>query len=273
MSRHPFDLLMELRTSEIRLDCAALHLARDVYPTMSLSRYLSTLDEMAEAVAALRPGSAANLRYEAMHAVLVRGYELTGTCHSYYDPENFYLNHVLDARRGIPISLSIVWIEVARRLKWPVSGVALPGNFIVRFDDPDRFVLATPFHDGRSLSIDDCQVLVKERFDGRIPFLMEYLRPINTRGILLRVLKNLRNVYLSMGDWRRAETIVRRMMAVEPGNVRHLRDLAALCARQGNVQGAAAHLQLYLRRLPDGRDAHITRRNLQQLRAALLARN
>jgi regulator of sirC expression with transglutaminase-like and TPR domain len=273
MSRHPFDLLMELKTSQIRLDCAALHLARDVYPALNITRYLSALDTMADEVAALRAGLAANLRYEAMHEVLVESHNLTGNPRDYYDPENSYLNRVLDARLGIPISLSIVWIEVARRLKWPVSGVALPGHFIVRFDDPDRFVLANPFHDGSSLSIDDCQLLVKEGFHGKLPFTTEYLKPVDTRGILLRMLRNLRNIYLARNDLTRVADILRRMAAVEPQNGRHLQDLAAVCTRQGDVRGAAAHLEVYLRRLPNGRDSQLVRHNLKQLRAALLARN
>ena len=216
MSRHPFDLLMELKTDEVRLDCAALHLARDVYPGLNVQRYLDALDTMAQQVAELRPGLAANLRYEAMHEVLVEEHNLTGNPADFFDPENSYLNRVLDAGLGIPISLSVVWIEVARRLKWPVSGVALPGNFLVRFDDPERFVLANPFHDGCSLSIDECQLLVKERFEGKLTFTTDYLRPVKNRSILLRLLSNLKNIYLAHNDLERVAGVLHRMVAIQP---------------------------------------------------------
>ncbi len=273
MRRHPFDLLMELKTSQIRLDCAALHLARDFYPSLNISKYLQRLDALAEDVAALRPGLAANLRYEALRAVLVDECGLTGNHTDYYDPQNSLLNCVLDSGRGTSISLSVVWMEVARRLKWPVSGVGLPGHFIVRFDDPERFVLANPFHEGRALSVDDCRVLVRESFEGRIPFTTAYLKPVNKRGILLRVLRNLRNIYLANDDLVSVSTILRRMAAVEPMNGRHLQDLAAICARQGNVRGAWAFLELYQQRVPNAHDADLVQHNLHQLHAAILAWN
>jgi regulator of sirC expression with transglutaminase-like and TPR domain len=250
MSYHPFDLLMELDTDQIRLDCAALHLARDVYPTLNIRRYLEQLDALAAAVADLRPGLSANLRYEALRQVIADQHGLIGNEEHYYDPANSYLNHVLDTRRGIPISLSIVWLEVGRRLKWPMGGVALPGHFIVRFDDRERFVLADPFNAGRTLTLDDCQNLVERSFEGKVRFSLDYLKPVNTRGILLRLLRNLRNIYLTHNDLPRVADILLRMSAVEPGNGRHLQDLAAVCCRRGDVRGAAAHLELYLHRSP-----------------------
>ncbi len=273
MSNHAFDLLMELDTDQIRLDCAALHLARDVFPTLSMPRYLGALDELAARVAALRPGLAANLRYAAMREVLVEECGLTGNRDAYYDPDNSYLNRVIDSHVGIPISLSIVWVEVARRLKWPVAGVALPGHFIVRFDDRERFVLADPFHDGRSLAVKDCRRLIRERFGDRITFTATLLEPANPRAVLLRVLQNLRNIYLAQNDLPRVANILRRMAAVEPQNGRHVQELAAVYCRQGDVRGAYAHLALYLHRTPHAHDSRRVRQNLQLLQAALMALN
>ena len=273
MSRHPFDLLMELRSELIRLDCAALHLAHDAYPALDVRRYLVRLDEMAEDVAAQRPGLSAIWRYEAMSRIVVERYGLTGNHDDYYDPDNGYLHCVLDRRRGIPISLSIVWLAVARRLKWPVSGVAFPGHFLVRFDDPERLVLADPFHDGRTLSLDDCRHMLAERYDRKIELRPSLLKPVGTRAILARVLRNLRNIYLANDDWPRLMLTLRRMAAVEPRNGRHLQELAAVCCRRGDVRGACAHLELYLRRVPEGPDARLARHNLRQLHVALIALN
>jgi regulator of sirC expression with transglutaminase-like and TPR domain len=273
MTRHPFDLLMELDSSFIRLDCAALHLARDAYPTLNVGRYLATLDQLADEVAALRPGLSAPLRFEALRTVLVGEYGFTGNHSDYYAPENSYLNRVLDTQRGIPISLAVLWVEVGRRLKWPVEGVGLPGHFLVRIDDAERFVLADPFNDGRPLSIDDCQQLVQDSFDGKVHFSLEFLRSVDARGMLLRMLKNLRGIYLAHNDLPRVATILRRMAAVEPGNGRHLQELAAVCCRQGDVRGACAHLHLYLHRAPNALDSKLVRTNLRQLEAALVALN
>lgn len=273
MSRHPFDLLMELGTDQIWLDCAALHLAHDAYPNISISYYLGVLDSMAAEVGALRPGLAANLRYRALRSVLVESYSLTGTPTIDNPPETIYLNRVLDRGLGVPISLSIVWIEVARRLKWPVSGVALPGHFFVRLDDPERFVLADPFRDGQALTLTECERLVEEATGGKVPFTMDLLKPVDTREVLVQLLRALRNTYLAANDMARLTGVLRRLAAADPANGQHLQDLAAVCCRRGDVRGAYAHLALCLRRSPRGSDAQIVRDNLQKLHAAMLALN
>lgn len=271
-SRHPFDMLVELPARHIRLDCAALHLARDESPHLNLGVYLRRLDRLAEEVADCRPGLSAPLRYEAMRTVLCARHEFRGNTDEYYDPRNCYLNHVLDRRTGMPITLSIVWMEVARRLKWPVGGVALPGHFIVRFDDPERFVLADPFHDGRTLSLADCRKLARRQPDGG-GFSRRRLQPVGVRAVLARLLGNLRCIYLAQRDWQRVAAVLQRLMALEPHRGRHLRDLAAVYARQGDVRGAHGCLTAYLDRAPDARDVANVQCNLRRLEAALAAMN
>lgn len=273
MLSHPFDLLMELDTADIRLDCAALYLARDVYPYLAISPYLSRLDAIASDVADLRPGLSATLRYQAMREVLVRDYALRGNEDDYYDPQNSYLNRVLDRGLGVPISLSIVWLEVARRLKWPVSGLGLPGHFIVRFDDDERFVLADPFRDGRTLAIDDCHQILDYYFDGKVPFSPEFLHPVNVRRILARTLNNLRNLYIVNRDWDRVADVLRRLATVEPHNVRHLYELAGLLYRQGDIRTAYAHLSSYLKRQPNSGERVLTREKLAHLEAVIASLN
>lgn len=273
MNRHPFDLLMELDSSQIRLDCAALHLARDVYPGLNISRYLDVLDELADAVAAQRPGLSANLRYMAMRRVLVDEFGLRGEPDDYYAPENSYLNHVLDTRRGIPISLAVVWIEVGRRLKWPVRGVGLPGHFLVRIDDAERFVLVDVFGGGRTLDLDDCRQLLRELSGDTIRLTARHLEPVDSRAVLRRMLENLRRIFMARGDLARLAVVLRRLVAVEPVGGRYLQELATVHYRLGDVRSACAHLRLYLEREPDAEDSALARSNLRQLRAALLARN
>jgi regulator of sirC expression with transglutaminase-like and TPR domain len=273
MVSHPFDTLMELDAKDIHLDCAALHLARDVYPDLVMSSYLSRLDAMASDVASLRPGLSATLRYEAMRQVLVGDDELRGNENDYYDPENSYLNRVLDRRLGIPISLSIVWLEVARRLKWPVAGLGFPGHFIIRFDDHEHFVLVDPFRDGRTLAIDDCHRILDYHFDGKVPFTPEFLQPVGARSILARLLKNLRNIYIANRDWQRVADVLRRLAAVEPDNVRHVHELAALLCRHGDIRTAFVHLSAYLERRSDAHGQVPVPEKLAHLAAILASLN
>lgn len=270
---HPFDLLMEMDTVDIRLDCAALHLARDAYPNLAIATYLSRLDAIARDVAGMRPGLSATLRYEAMRQVLVGNHQLRGNADDYYDPDNSYLNRVLDRRLGIPISLSIIWLEVARRLKWPVAGLGLPGHFIIRFDDDERFVLVDPFRDGRTLAIDDCRRILDHYFDGKVPFSPAFLQPVDVRFILARVLNNLRNIYTVNRDWTRLAAVLRRLAAVEPGNVRHLHELAGLFYQQGDLCTAHAELAVYLQRQPNADDQYRVREKLAHLEAVIASLN
>ncbi|MCH7592176.1 MAG: transglutaminase family protein [Planctomycetes bacterium] len=259
MTSHAFDLLMELDTTDIRLDCAALHLARDAYPYLHIHEYTEKLDALAGQVAELRPGISAVRRYHAMREVLVGEFDLRGDGEAYYDPESNYLNRVIDRRRGIPISLSIVWIEVGRRLKWPVAGVAFPGHFLVRFDDPQQFVLADPFHDGQALSVDECRHMLKTQFVGEVPFTDDFLKPADTRSILTRMLNNLRLAYLFNADWQKLGPVLRHLVSVERENGRHLQELAAL--------------DYYLDRLPNGADCVLVRRHFKCLATAMAYRN
>lgn len=274
MWRHPFDELMELDSDDIHLDCAALHLARDVYPDLDVPRWLGVLDEMADAVAKRRPGLASPQRYAALREVLVEQYELAGNAEEYYAPDNSYLNRVLEERRGIPVSLALVWVEVGRRLKWPVAGVGLPGHFLVRVDDPERFIVADPFNEGRSLSLDDCRELVEERFGKKAAFSTAMLEPVATRPFLSRLLDNLRSIYLTEQEWSRLEQVLQRLLALEPENSQHVHDLAAVRWRQGDLVSAYRHLAVYLDHAPGAkRDQSVLKASLRQLQAAIAGLN
>lgn len=273
MNTHPFDLLMELNTADIRLDCAALHLARDAHPGTALPTYLARLDALANDVADMRPGLSASLRYEAMREVLVHHHALRGNEDDYYDPDNSYLNRVLERGLGVPISLSIVWLEVARRLKWPVAGLGLPGHFVIRFDDDERFVLVDPFRNGRTITIDDCRGILDHYFDGQVKFTPDYLKPVDTRSILARMLNNLRGIYLANRDWLRLADVLRRLASVEPRDPRHLHELAALLYRQGDLRSAHAHLSCCLESQPNADDQILVRERIAHLEAVLASLN
>lgn len=271
---HPFDLLMELPTAAIRLDFASLHLARDLYGEFDPFVFVARIDELANEVAQRRPGLTAPLRYEAMREVLVEEHGFRGNSEDYYDPENSYLNRVIESKRGIPISLSILWIEVARRLKWPVAGVGFPGHFLVRFDDADHLVLVDPFREGMSLNVEDCQKILAHHFEGKVAFSPEFLEPVDARSILARLLNNLRSIYLVNHDWSRLEDVLQRLAAVDPTNSRHREELAALRYRQGDVRSAYAHLlATWVHAGGDSDERVMVQKRLRHLEAALAAMN
>lgn len=273
MSRHPFDQLMTLADEQIRLDCAALHLARDVYPQLDLHVWLERLDALAGEVGDLRPGRTAPLRYRAMREVLVERHGFRGNFADYDDPQNSYLNRVLERRTGLPITLAVVWIEVGRRLKWPVAGVGLPGHFLVRVDDPERFVLADVFNEGRSLALEDCAELVRDQFGDKLEFKPEMLEPTTTRDVLVRMLNNLRALYFSTDDWTRLSDVLERLRAAQPENARLLQELAAAYFHRGEFQSARAHLAAYLQQAPDADDSALVRHSMERIESYMAALN
>jgi regulator of sirC expression with transglutaminase-like and TPR domain len=276
---HPFDQLLQLDTAYIKLDCAALHFATDVYPELNLHRYLTQLDWYADEVRKLRPANDAIARYEALREVLVENHGFHGNADDYYDPRNSYLNCILDRKIGVPIGLSVVWLAVAQRLNWPVVGIGFPRHFLIRFDDRDRFVIADPFYDGRSLSLDDCRQLLddtRDAFDESprpTKLKPEYLAPLDTRAIVRRMLNNLRTVYMINNDWPALENVLKRLAALDARKGRHLCELAALHARMGNMKRAYAHLALFLEREPRSADTPLIRHSMQRLEAAISALN
>ena len=180
---------------------------------------------------------------------------------------------MLDRGLGVPISLSIVWLEVARRLKWPVTGLGLPGHFIIRFDDDEHFLLVDPFREGHTLTIKDCHQILDYYFEGRVPFSPNFLRPVSVRLILARMLYNLRNIFTANHDWKHLATVLQRLASVEPHNARHLHDLVGLLYRQGDVQMAHARLSMYLQRQANADEQFLTREKLAHLEAIIASLN
>jgi len=273
MSPHPFDSVMELSLDAIRLDCAALHLCRDVFPDLNILRYLEQMDALAAEVGECRPGLAAPLRYQAMRDVLVERHGFSGNRDDYYNPRNSYLNCVLDSRSGVPIALSAVWLEVARRLKWPVHGMAFPGHFLIRFDDPDRFLIVDPFEDGRTLAIEDCEAILRHHFDDQVKFSPDLLAPTDVRTILARMLNNLRSIYLGSSAWSRLDSVLERLVALDPRNGQYRGELAALRFRRGDLRGAFSHLANFVQSRPDADDTPTLQRTLSHIEATIAAQN
>src|SRR5262249_46587327 len=148
-----------------------------------------------------------------------------GNVQKYYDPRNSYLNLVLDRRTGIPITLSLVAMAVGERSGLRVLGVGLPGHFVVKAVEGGEEILFDPFHGGRRLTVRECENLI-EQLTG-VPFLAtpEALRPVSGAAFLLRMLNNLKAIYLQQGDYARVVQVIGRLRQLEPQDVGLRRDL------------------------------------------------
>lgn len=188
---------------EMDLETGVFLVARYGYPDLDPAPYVSELDRIAGEIAK-------NLRDEMYmedvvdvlneHLFAVEGFRPENQ--RFYDPENSYINRVIERRTGIPITLSIVYLLVARRLGLPMSGVALPGHFLVRYDGPYETLWIDPYNEGAILSRDDCEELLRAM---GYPAVDECLRPCTTRQIIARMLSNLAQVFLRSGEESKAD--------------------------------------------------------------------
>jgi regulator of sirC expression with transglutaminase-like and TPR domain len=266
------DLALSLlsHTPDAPLDLAELSLllARDEYPALDVEAYLSELDGMAhEARAQLR--GRLTQRVKGLCRYLFHDMGFRGNQKHYYDARNSYFNDVLDRRTGIPITLSAVAMVVGQRAGLDVVGVGLPGHFIAKARVDGEEVLFDPFHGGRRLTPEKCQVLVEQVTDMPFEVNEEALRPVPLGAMVLRMLNNLKGVYLRNGDYPRAARIIERLRQLTPHDPLQRRDLGATLLQAGQAGRAIDHLQAYLQASPKAGDADTVQQLLRQAQASV----
>jgi len=191
-----------------------------------------------------------------------------GNREEYYDPANSLLHRVLERRKGIPITLSVVYLEVGRRAGLSVEGVGLPGHFIVRARAGGAALLIDPF-EGRMTDEGECQQRLDSAYGGRLPLAEEHLRPAGTRAILSRLLGNLKAIYASSQLHRRALAAVERILLLAPHSLEERRDRGLLLGQLGRLHEAVAETQSYLSLAPEAADAAAVREQLNKMRMRL----
>jgi regulator of sirC expression with transglutaminase-like and TPR domain len=253
--------------AEESLDLAAtaLLIAAEEYPQLSPAPYLDELDRLAERVRQhLGEETAPLLVLQEMSRVLFREERFRGNAEAYHDPRNSFLNDVLDRRVGIPISLSLVCLEVGWRLGLPLQGVGFPGHFLIRYEGEVIRVLLDPFEEGRLRFEDEAQTLLDRVYGGLVRLQPEFLESTGKKDMLARLLKNLKAIYLNAGEDAKALAAIERILLLRPVAV-ELRDRGMLLARAGRAAEAVADLEEYLTRTPDATDARRVRNMIEQL--------
>jgi regulator of sirC expression with transglutaminase-like and TPR domain len=253
-NRAGFARLIAQPEAEIDLALGALAIAADGRPDVDPGATLAILDSLAERTRLrLDIGDDEPRVLDRLHDVLYRERGFRGpTAAEFQDPRNSLLDLVVWRRIGLPISLAIVELEVADRIGLMLAGVGLPGHFIVRAPGG---VLVDPAGDGRRLTPDDCQALIRRAVGDGVLFHSGMLRPAGKREILARVLRNLRTAHLAARDWPAALGAVEMLAVIEPLDPDHGRDRGLLLGRIGRFGDAVAALGRYLEERPDGHDA------------------
>ncbi len=245
------DALRDDRSS-VTLDVAALELASIEFPGLDMEASFFRLNNLAEQVNSRLTANATGLDFiSACNELLFDVLQFRGNEGDYYDPRNSCLNSVLMRRLGIPISLSVVYIEVARRLNRPVYGIGLPGHFIVVYQDSDSRYFLDPFHHGRILSFADLTALAKEAGGVDIRSNPAVLAPVNNRQILVRMLSNLKVIYVRGEAFDKARQVLDLLIDAMPDYAEEYRHRGLIHLRQMNHRAAKADLETYLRLEPE----------------------
>ena len=235
---------------------AALVIARVECPRLDAEPYIARLDAMGDAArrvverhAESSGDKSAQCGVKALNEYLFDEMQFTGNRDKYEDPRNSCLNEVLERRTGIPLTLSIVYMEVARRAGLQVDGINFPGHFLVRCPQAHsgHQLVIDPFHSGALLSEHNCRLLLQKHVGSEVAFSRSLLAPATRNQILVRMLLNLKRIYVHMRSFPQARDVTELLLALTPSALSELRDRGLLAYQLNDVTGALRDLQAYLR--------------------------
>ena len=251
--------------ASVDLACAALLFALVEYPDLDIDHELSLLDSLA-AGAALRLGDNRETIFaiNTLSEYLFDEVGLQGNTDEYYDPRNSYLNQVLKRQLGIPITLSLVYLEVGKRLGIPLVGIGMPGHFLLRHRD-ETGLFVDPFNRGILLSEEECAQRLAEITQSHVDWDSNYLVPISNREYIARMLRNLKGIYLQQRNFSQALSIMDRLVQIQPDASAELRDRGLVKHRLGMKPEAAEDFAKYLETAPLDHDSEELRRLLLQI--------
>jgi regulator of sirC expression with transglutaminase-like and TPR domain len=269
-----FARLLKAPEAQLDLARACLMIGQDAYPALDVERYLGEIDAMAQRVsAAVAPAAAVEQRVIALNEFLFQEMGYWGNTEDYYDPRNSYLSDVIDRRTGIPITLSVLYMEVGRRIGLTCEGVSFPGHFLVRLKVRGGVLILDPFAGG----VPQSETELRERLQRVIPGdaaagvpvaelpLDQFLEPATKRQILGRVLRNLKGIHRDADRPERMLEVLNRMLLVHPDAPAELRDRGLVYQRLECWRPALQDLTDYLQRDPEAADVAEVRASLIEL--------
>jgi regulator of sirC expression with transglutaminase-like and TPR domain len=276
----PFAALLGRDDGRIDLARACLMIAQDAYPQLDVERYLGEIERMALRLRARQPQDlGAEERVVALNQFLFEDLGYWGNTEDYYDPRNSYLNEVIDRKTGIPLTLSILYMEIGRRIGLPLQGVSFPGHFLVRLRLRGGMLVLDPFSGGAPQSESELrrrlQRVIPEGVADNVPVaelpLDQFLEPASNRQILARMLRNLKGIYRDANKPESMLDVLNRMLLVSPEASAELRDRGIVYQRLECYRAALKDLTDYAEREPDAPDQDDVRVRLMEL-SALCAR-
>ena len=256
----------------INLAEGALVIASEEYPGLDIGAYLVRLDEMGATLKRrLRADISPADTIVALNRFVFEENGFTGNSADYYDARNSFLNEVLDRKRGIPITLAIVYIEIGRRIGLPLQGISFPGHFLVKCPLREGAVILDPYARGMSLGLDELRKRVKALGSGTEPpdpVIANMLAAAGNKEILARMLRNLKAIYTHHKDWIKALSAADRIITIMPLCAEEYRDRGTIYVNLECFRAALFDLQAYLQMLPAAKDADTVREQVVELQTA-----
>jgi regulator of sirC expression with transglutaminase-like and TPR domain len=252
-----FRRAVEQPETTLDLSRAALAIARPEYPNLNTDVYVARISALADEVASHLCGGENDPERSiaALNYVLFRKHGFRGNREAYFDARNSFLNDVIERRVGIPISLSVLYMEVGRRLGLPLWGVGFPGHFLVKYRDDDQEIIIDPFDGGEIKTHDSLERLLAGLYGQRVALTPELLEPATKRQTLRRMLNNLKFIYIKSRELVKALGALDRMMIAEPDQPEDLRERGQIYLALEYYPQAKADFEDYLRLVPNAPDA------------------
>ncbi|MBW4614923.1 MAG: SirB1 family protein [Desmonostoc vinosum HA7617-LM4] len=258
----------EIQQTDEHIDLAkaALYIAQEEYPNLDPEEYLNALATMAFEVQERLPTSRYPLRIiQSLNQYLYDDLGFAGNKVNYYDPRNSFLNDVVDRRTGIPITLALVYLEIARRIDFPMVGVGMPGHFLIRPNLPDMEIFVDTFNRGEIIFAEDCQQRLSRFYQQPVTLQPEFLAVVSHRQFLARMLTNLKYIYLKQQNLEKTLAAVERILLLFPSMTLELRDRGLIYYQLGYYPQAVEDLQNYLAKVPDAEDALVIQQLITKL--------
>ncbi|MBI4854453.1 MAG: tetratricopeptide repeat protein [Acidobacteria bacterium] len=262
---------------EVDLGRAALLMAKCEYIKLDIDFYLSLLDEIASVIKSRLPEKSSLINplliIKEINEHIYEDLAFQGNKENYYDPRNSFLNEVLVRRLGIPITLSVFYMEIARRLGLKIDGVGMPGHFLMKCYVEDTEIILDAFNQGQILDKDACQELVSNLYGSEIELRPSFFRTVSKKEILIRMLNNLKNIYLSSSDHLRALATIERLLLITPQAINEIRDRGFVNYRLGKYSLAIQDLEFYLTYAPKNQESEVVSKGLQKIKAEIASLN
>lgn len=251
---------------QINLETAALYIAQEEYPDLDVDEYLNALDTMAEEIQERLPDESYPLRIlQTINQYLYKDLGFKGNSENYYDPRNSLLNEVIDRRTGIPITLSLVYLAIAKRLDFSMVGIGMPGHFLIRPTVNDMEIFVDPFHDGEILFPQDCQERLSQLYKKPVEMRPEFLEAVTPRQFLARMLTNLKFIYLNRNEIEKCLATIERILILFPDAPFELRDRGVIYFQINRWIEARQDLESYLELVPNTSDREVVQQLLDRI--------